>query len=122
VHTAVRHSSGCKEASGIPNRRRHTNQEVAVQIKSKDAGRKWLWGFLAVIALPQLYVVREMVAAYALFAIGFAAVAFVVGSLHMLVKCGELAVAHIAVLRHPVTNMAPVSNVAGVSPENQKAA
>ena len=91
-------------------------------IKSKDAGRTWMWGFLAVIALAQLYAVRELVAAFALFAIAFAAVAFVVGSLYMLVKCGELAVARIAVLRQPVTNMASASNMAGVSPENQKAA
>jgi hypothetical protein len=82
----------------------------------------WMWGFLAVIALAQLYAVRELVAAFALFAIAFAAVAFVVGSLHMLVKCGELAVARIAVLRHPVTDMASAGNLAGVSPENQKAA
>jgi hypothetical protein len=113
VHTAAKR--------GKPNRG-HTNQEVAVQIKSKDAGRKWLWGLLAVIALAQLYAVRELVAAFALFAIGFAAAAFVVGSLHMLVKCGELAVARIAVPRHPATNITSVSNMAGVGPENQKAA
>jgi hypothetical protein len=93
VHTAARR--------GKPNRG-HTNQEVAVQIKSKDAGRKWLWGFLAVIALAQLYFVRELAAAFALFAIGFAAAAFVVGSLHMLLECAELALARITVLRQPV--------------------
>ena len=93
-----------------------------MQIKSKDPGRPWMWGLLAVIALAQLYVVQELVAAFALFAIGFAAIAFVVASVHMLVKCGELAVARLAVLRQPVTNMASVSNMVSVSPENQKAA
>lgn len=93
-----------------------------MQIKSKDPGRPWMWGFLAVIALAQLYVVHELVAAFALFAIGFAPIAFVVASLHMLVKCGEPAVARLGVLRHRVTNMASVSNMISVSPENQKEA
>ena len=58
-----------------------------MQIKSKDPGRPWMWAFLAVIVLAQFYVVHELVAAFALFAIGFAAFIFVVASLHMLVKC-----------------------------------
>ena len=99
-----------------------------MQSKLKDTGRIWLWGFLAVIALAQLYVVRELLAAFALFALGFAALAFVVASLYMLQKSWELGVARLAALRQPVinlatvANMASVGNVANVSRENQKAA
>jgi len=87
-----------------------------VHSKPKDTGRIWLWGFLAVIALAQLYVVRELLAALAIFTLGFAALAFVVASLYMLQKSWELAVARLAALRHPVMTMASVNR------ENQKAA
>jgi len=99
-----------------------------VQSKLKDTGRIWLWGFLAVIALAQFYVVRELLAAFALFAIGFAALACVVASLYMLQKSWELAVARISAFRRPVITMARVANLASVgtmasaSRENQKAA
>jgi hypothetical protein len=97
-----------------------------VQSKLKDTGRIWLWGFLAVIALAQFYIVRELLAAFALFAIGFAALACVVASLYMLQKSWELAVARVSAVRHPVmarvSNMASVSSMASVSRENQKAA
>ena len=46
-----------------------------MQTKLKDNGRMWLWGFLAVIVMSQLYVVREVLAAFALFALGFATIA-----------------------------------------------
>jgi hypothetical protein len=95
---------------------------VQQQATNKDHGRMWLWGFLAVIALSQLYVVRELLAAFALFAIGFVAIALVVTSLYLLQKSWELAVARLAVLRHPVINIASVRNLGSVSRENQKAA
>lgn len=74
-----------------------------------------LWGFLAVLAISQLYVVRELLAAFALFAVGFAAIAFVIASLYMLAHCGELIAARFAAVRQPVMNVA-------ASRENQKAA
>jgi len=92
-----------------------------VQNKLKDSGRIWLWGFLAVIALAQLYVVRELLAAFAIFTLGFAALAFVVGSLYMLQKSWELAVVRLAALRHPVMSMARATNLAAAGRENQKA-
>jgi hypothetical protein len=104
------------------------NQEGAVQSNLTDSGRKWLWGFLAVTALAQLYVVRELLAAFVIFALGFAALAFVVVSLYMLQKSWELAVASISALRRPVINIARVSNMTSVGnmtavgQENQKAA
>ena len=99
-----------------------------MQSNLTDSGRKWLWGFLAVTALAQLYVVRELLAAFVIFALGFAALAFVVVSLYMLQKSWELAVASISALRRPVINIARVSNMTSVGnmtavgQENQKAA
>jgi nicotinamide riboside transporter PnuC len=98
------------------NRQGRANQEAAVQTKLKDNGRMWLWGFLVVIVMSQLYVVRELLAAFALFALGFAMIAFVVASLYMLPHCWELAVARLADIHRPVMN------VVSVSRENQKAA
>jgi type II secretory pathway component PulJ len=103
-------------------------QEAAVQSKLKDTGRMWLWAFLAVIALAQFYVVRELLAALALFALGFAALAAVIASLYALQKTWELAVQRLAALRQPVMSMAKVTNMASVArlasadPGNPKAA
>ncbi|HYT22544.1 MAG TPA: hypothetical protein VEW05_20230 [Candidatus Polarisedimenticolia bacterium] len=87
-----------------------------MQTKLKDNGRLWLWAFLAVIVTSQLYFVQELLAVFALFALGFATIAFVVASLYMLQHCWERAVVRLADIRRPVMNMAPVSR------ENQKAA
>jgi hypothetical protein len=45
---------------------------------------KWAWCLLAAGAGLQFYRVQELVAAFAFFAIGFAAIAFVIVSLFML--------------------------------------
>jgi len=87
-----------------------------VQTKFNDSGRMWLWSFLTVLVMSQLYFVRELLAAFALFAVGFAMIALVVASLYALQNCWKLAVARLAELRQPVMNMASVSR------ENQKAA
>jgi hypothetical protein len=102
--------------------------EAAVQSKLKDTGRMWLWAFLAVIALAQFYVVRELLAAFAIFALGFAALAAVAAGLYMLRETWELVVRRTAILRHPVISLAKVSNMASVGsmvsvgPDNRKAA
>ena len=75
-------------------------------MKNKDNGRKWMWWFLGVVVALQLYFVWELLAAFALFALGFAAVAFVIASLYMLQKGWEVAVARVADSTHPVVNMA----------------
>ena len=80
-----------------------------MQTKLKDNDRKWLWGFLVVIGMSQLYVVQELLVAFALFALGFAVIAFVVASLFMLQHCWELAVVRLADIRRPVVNVASVS-------------
>ena len=69
---------------------------------NKDKSRKWMWGFLAVLVLLQTYFVWELLAVFALFAVGFAAIASVVGSLYMLHRGWALAVERVADSQHPV--------------------
>jgi di/tricarboxylate transporter len=71
-------------------------------MKTKDSGRKWMWGFLGLVVALQMYIVWELLAVFALFVIGFAAIAAVVGSLYMLVMTWALAVERLAESRHPV--------------------
>ena len=80
-----------------------------MQTNVKDNDRKWLWGFLAVIVMSQLYFVQELLAVFALFALGFAVIALVAASLYVLQHCWELAVVRLAGIRRPVMNVAPVS-------------
>jgi predicted membrane protein len=71
-------------------------------MKIKDKSRKWMWWFLGIIAALQAYFVRELLAAFVLFALGFAAIASVIGSLYMLHKAWALAVERMAESQHPV--------------------
>jgi len=72
------------------------------QIKSKDKDRKWMWRLLGVIGALQLYFVRELLAAFALFALGFLAIAGVIISLYMLQRVWAVTVDRVADSRHPV--------------------
>jgi hypothetical protein len=76
------------------------------KMKNKDNKRKWMWWFLGVVLALQLYFVRELLAAFAIFAIGFAAIAFVVMSLYMLQKVWETGVQRVADSHNPVVDMA----------------
>jgi hypothetical protein len=71
-------------------------------MKTKDKGRKWMWMFLAALVSLQIYFVWELLAVFVLFAMGFAAIAFVIGSLYMLHRGWALAVERIADSRHPI--------------------
>ena len=71
-------------------------------MKTTDKSRKWMWMFLAALVSLQMYFVWELLAVFALFAIGFAAIASVVGSLYMLHRVWAVAVVRIADSRHPV--------------------
>ena len=71
-------------------------------MKNRDKGRKWMWWFLAIVVASQLYFVWELVVAFALFAVAFAAIAFVFASLYMLQRSWALAVERIAESRHPI--------------------
>jgi uncharacterized membrane protein YhaH (DUF805 family) len=71
-------------------------------MRNKDKSRKWMWWFLGVIAALQLYFVRELLAAFALFAVAFAAIALVIASLYTLQRGWAVAVERIADSKHPV--------------------
>lgn len=71
---------------------------------TEDKSRKWMWWFLAVGVALQLYFVRELLAAFALFATGFAVIAFVIAGLYMMQKAWEVGVSHVAESRSPVVS------------------
>src|SRR5438552_18103990 len=66
------------------------------KMKTEDKSRKWMWTFLATLVLLQMYFVWELLAVLVLFAVGFAAIAFVTGSLYMLHRGWALAVERVA--------------------------
>src|SRR5260370_35552018 len=70
-------------------------------MKSKDSSRKWMWWFLGVVLAMQLYFVRELLAAFALFVLGFGAIAFVLGALYMLHQGWAVAVESLATSQNP---------------------
>ena len=72
------------------------------QVRKADKGRKWMWWLLGGIAALQLYFVRELLAAFALFALGFLAIAGAVISLYALQRAWALTVDRVAESRHPV--------------------
>jgi len=75
-------------------------------MKSKDKSRKWMWWFLGVIVAMQLYFVRELLAAFALFALGFGVVAAIIGAAYMLYQGWAVAVDRLAASQHPAVAFA----------------
>ena len=71
-------------------------------MKTTDKSRKWMWWFLGAIGAMQLYFVRELLAAFALFVLGFGAIAFVIAAVHMLYSGWAVAVERVAESKHPV--------------------
>jgi len=71
-------------------------------MRNKDKGRKWMWMFLAAVVLFQVYFVQELLAAFALFALGFAGIALVLGTLYMLHRTWAVGVERLANSQHPV--------------------
>lgn len=94
------------EAPARPERVLQEGTKSRGKMKIKDNNRKWMWWFLGVVVALQLYFVRELLAAFALFAVGFAAIAFVVMSLYMMQKVWEVGVQRVADSHHPVVDMA----------------
>jgi len=74
--------------------------------KTDDKSRKWIWWFLAVVVAAQLYFVQELLAAFALFAAGFAVIAVLVSGIYMMQKVWEVGVARMAERRSPAASMA----------------
>jgi len=71
-------------------------------MSKKDNCRKWMWLLLLVLAALQLYAVRELLAAFAIFVLGFGAIALCVGFLYFLHKTWEAGVTRVAASQHPV--------------------
>lgn len=65
-----------------------------------------MWWFLGSVLALQIYFVQELLAAFALFAIGFAVIAFVVIGIYMLQKVWEAGVQRVADSQHPVVDLA----------------
>src|SRR5277367_5038613 len=63
---------------------------------NKDKRRNLIWWFLAAIAALQLYAVRELLAVFALFALGFAVVAALLSAVYLAQKGWESGVARLA--------------------------
>ncbi len=61
-------------------------------MKTEGKNWKWAWWLLMAGVGLQFYFVRELIAAFAFFAIGFAAVALIFGSLYTLQKSWEMGV------------------------------
>ncbi len=61
-----------------------------------------MWLLLVVLGAMQIYAVRELVAAFALFALGFGAIAVMILSVYFLQKTWEAAVARLAISRNPL--------------------
>ena len=62
----------------------------------KDNRRKWMWLFLVVLGAVQIYAVRELLAAFALFVLGFGVIAGMVLSVYFLQQVWGVAVARVA--------------------------
>lgn len=73
-----------------------------VKMRKADKSRKWMWWLLGSIAALQFYFVREVLAAFALFALGFLAIAGAVISLYALQRAWAVTVDRVADSRHPV--------------------
>ena len=61
-----------------------------------------MWLFLVGLAAIQVYAVRELLAAFAIFLLGFAAIALCVGSLYFLHKAWEAGVGWAVRSKHPI--------------------
>ena len=70
-------------------------------MSKKDSRRKWMWLFLGALAAIQLYAVRELLAVFALFILGFGALTVFVLALYSLHKTWEAGVAWMVASRHP---------------------
>jgi hypothetical protein len=75
-------------------------------MKTSDKSRKWMWWFLGAIGAMQLYFVRELLAAFALFVLGFGVIAAVISALYMLHSGWAVAVEKVAESGHPVVSYA----------------
>lgn len=70
-------------------------------MKNKDSKRKWMWWFLGVLAAMQLYFIRELLAAFALFVLVFGVIAAFLAVIYTLHQGWAVAVENLAKSEHP---------------------
>jgi hypothetical protein len=70
-------------------------------MKVIDKSRKWMWLFLAALGAFQLYFVKELLAAFALFALGFAFIAAIIAVMYALQKGWEAGLSRVARSSNP---------------------
>ena len=70
-------------------------------MKKKDTGRKWMWLFQVLVAALQIYAVRELLAAFALFLLGFGSIAVCVAAVYLAQKSWEAGVARAVASQNP---------------------
>jgi hypothetical protein len=81
-------------------------------MSKRDTGRKWMWLFLVVLASLQIYAVRELLAAFALFVLGFGPIAVFAAVPCLARKSWEAGVARAAVSKNPLIVAARLSAAA----------
>lgn len=69
-------------------------------MKTKDQYRKWMWISLAGAASLQLYFVRELLAAFALFVLLFGVIAGVISTIYMVQKTWEAGLGRVLASRN----------------------
>jgi hypothetical protein len=67
----------------------------------KDKLRKWMWLFLVALGAIQMYAVRELLAAFAIFVLGFGVIAACVGLVYFPYKVWEAGVGWAVESKHP---------------------
>jgi hypothetical protein len=67
-----------------------------VSAKNEDKDRKWMWGFLAVLAALQFYAVRELIMAFAMFTAAFAAIGAIVACVYLAPMAWNFAMLRVA--------------------------
>jgi len=65
-----------------------------------------MWGFLGIVAMTQIYFVRELLAAFALFAVLFAVIATGAVGIYVAQKGWEFAVSRVAASNNPAVRLA----------------
>jgi len=68
----------------------------------KDNLRKWMWLFLVALGASQLYAVRELLAAFAIFVLGFGVIAVCGSAVYFLYRSWEAGVSWMVESKHPV--------------------
>ena len=75
-------------------------------MRTKDKARKWMWWFLGLGTALQSYFVRELLVVFALFAVGFAALAMVAAGGYVMYRGLEAGLAQVVLHAGPVVSVA----------------